>query len=327
MDVVSTRSGLCFIISFPEDIPGDATLYFIQDNHIGGIILFTDQCRDADSLKSWLTDFKKTLGRPLMVAVDQEGGRVCRFTGNFPRLESPRYYGNRGDLSEYRSDLARVCERLYEIGININLVPTVDLLDTKAGHVLDTRTFSDDPEVAGRFARATLDVHRQQGLLTCAKHFPGLGRSEGDPHLVPAVAELSEDDFNRVELPPFKNIIDYGVDAVMVTHLTIPKVDESPAIVSKKIIDGWLKKKLEFPGAVITDDLLMEAALEINPIENLVVDSFEAGNDLLLFGQNLKQTQKAFEAFSEAWEGNRFDKSRMTDAIKRVDTIRKKVVS
>jgi beta-N-acetylhexosaminidase len=327
MDVVSENSGTFLIVSFPEVVPGDATLYFIQDNHIGGIILFADHCRDQDGLKNWLADFKKTLGRPLMVAVDQEGGRVRRFGINFPMLEAPRYYGRHSLLSQYQSDLSRVCERLYEIGVNLNFIPTVDLFDTEEGHVLDTRTFSNDPQIVSQFARATIEIHHRQGLLTCAKHFPGLGRSQGDPHLVPAASNLGDDDFRKVELPPFKDSIEAGVDAVMVTHLDVPEVDNQPAIVSQKVINGWLKTDLDFSGTVVTDDLLMEGAAAFDPVERLAIRSFAAGSDILLFGQNLKRTREAYEAFSEAWYGGFFDKQRGGDATKRVDALMHKIVS
>jgi len=327
MDVVSSHCGSFLIVSFPEAVPGDDTLYFIQDNHIGGIILFGDHCRDRDNLKSWLADFKKSLKRPLIVAVDQEGGRVRRFTRGFPMLEAPRYYGQHDNLRQYQSDLARVCEHLREIGINLNMVPSVDLLDTLTGHVMDSRTFSDDPKIVSKFTLATIEIHREQGLCTCAKHFPGLGRSAGDPHLVLAAANLSEDDFRKVELPPFKDAIEAGVDSVMVTHLSIPDVDADPAIISERIISGWLKEDLEFAGPVITDDLLMEGAADIDPVEIVTVKSFAAGSDLLLFGRNLKKTREAFEAFSEAWQGGKFGRTRQVDASKRVDRIMQKIVS
>jgi len=327
MDVVSKNIGSFFIVSFPESAPGDDTLYYLQDNHIGGLILFAEHCRDRTSLKSWLADFKKTLGRPLLVAVDQEGGRVRRFTRGFPSLESPRYYGHRRKLDRYRSDLSRICEKLYETGININLVPTVDLLDTEEGHVLDTRTFSDDPEVVARFVRATIDIHHDHGLLTCAKHFPGLGRSRGDPHEILAASDLNEEDFRMTELRPFKDAIEAGVDTVMVTHLSVPQVDDNPAIASDRIITGWLKDQLEFGGAVITDDLLMQGASEVDSVPNLAVRSFAAGSDLLLFGRQLKMTRKAFDRFWKYRDEGELSLDRLNDAAKRVKILMEKIVS
>ncbi len=327
MEVASQNAGSFFIVAFPERIPSDDTLYFIQDNTIGGIILFADHCRDQDSLKSWLADLKKSLGRPFIVAVDQEGGRVRRFTHRFPMLEAPRYYGRRGNFEQYRDDLARVCDRLFNIGINLNLVPVVDLLDTKEGHVLDSRTFSDRPDVVSQFARLTIDVHKSYGLLTCVKHFPGLGRSDGDPHHVLALSDLTEKDFEETELPPFADIIDAGVDAVMVTHLSAPKVDDKPAIISEKMIQGWLKEKLAFGGPVITDDLLMGGAAYVDAVPELTVKSFAAGANLLLFGTNLKQTRQAFDVFGEAWQEGRFSHERMEDASKRIKCFADKIVN
>jgi beta-N-acetylhexosaminidase len=325
MDVVSKHIGRFFLVSFPEGKPRDETLHFIGDAGIAGIILFANHCRDQESLKSWLADFKKGLDRKLLVAVDQEGGRVRRFVQGFPSLESPRYYGHHGRLDQYRSDLARVCERLYEIGVNFNLFPTVDLLDSQPGHVLDTRTFSNDPEIVNRFADETIRIHHAQGILTCAKHFPGLGRSTGDPHEILSTADHDEREFWDTEIPPFRAAIESGVDSVMVTHLSAPKIDNRPAVVSETIISGWLKDKLAFAGPVITDDLLMMGASDIDPSPNLAAESFASGADLLLFGQNLKTARKIFTAFEEAWYDGRIEEDRMNDAGGRVRALMSKI--
>lgn len=325
MDVKSKYIGRFFIVSFPEDKPRDDTLHFLNDNGIGGIIIFAGHCRDQGSLKSWLGEFKKSLGRPFLVAVDQEGGRVRRFVRGFPPLESPRYYGHGERLADYCSDLARVCERLYEIGVNMNLVPTVDLLDSQPGHVLDTRTFSDDPQVVARFADETIRIHHKQGLLTCAKHFPGLGRSVGDPHEILSTAEHDEKDFWNSEIPPFRAAIESGVDTVMVTHLSTPKVDHRPAVVSERIISGWLKDKLAFAGPAMTDDLLMMGASDIDPSPRLAAESFAAGADLLLFGQDLKKTGEMYTSFEEAWDSGIIEMTRKADAWKRIRALLRRI--
>jgi len=317
MEVASKHIGRFFIVSFPEDKPSDGTLHFIGDNGIAGIILFAGHCRDQGSLKSWLADFKKSLGRTLIVAVDQEGGRVRRFSHPFPELESPRYYGHRGRIDQYRSDLDRVCERLYEIGINMNLVPTVDLLDSEPGQ--------DDPKIVNRFADETIRIHRRQGLLTCAKHFPGLGRSAGDPHEILSISDRDEAEFWATEIPPFRTAIESGVDSVMVTHLSAPKIDKRPAVVSKTVISEWLKEKLTFAGPVITDDLLMTGASDIDPSPQLAAESFVAGADFLLFGQNLKKAKEMFAAFGEAWADGGIETARMDDAAGRVRALTRKI--
>ena len=327
MEAVGGDSGRHVIVSFPEPFPDDDVLYFLQENRIGGIILFAEHCRDPESLKGWLADFMASLPYQLIVAVDQEGGRVRRLATRFPDLEAPRHYGSGKRLHRYQDDLARVCERLREIGFNLNLVPTVDLFDQEEGHVLDSRTFSDDPEVVGQFARATIATHKAHGLLSCAKHFPGLGRSKGDPHQVLSVADLTEDQFFEVELPPFRDAIRAGVDLVMVTHLSAPKVDLAPAVVSERMISVWLKGKMGFAGPVITDDLQMAGALGAADLSNLAVRSFTAGADLLLFGRDLEATRQALDVFSERWAAGRFGSHRIADARSRVDIICRKIAA
>lgn len=325
MAVVMKGPGGFFLISFPEKTPGDKIQYFILDNNIGGIILFANHCKDIDSLSSWLGDLKKSTDPGFIVAVDQEGGRVSRFGARFPKLEAPRFYGYHNKIEQYQSDLSRVCEKLARIGINLNLVPTVDLFDTDSDHVLDSRTFSDDPDVVSNLARITIEIHHHFGLATCAKHFPGLGRSHGDPHKVMAQSGLIDSDFKKVELPPFEDAIKNGVDAVMVTHLSLPKILDRPAIVSDKLISGWLKKDLSFPGPVITDDLLMSGGSDYKSPDLLALESFAAGSDLLLFGQDFKKIKNIYRQFTERYEDQYFTNQRLTDAAARIDSFRQKV--
>jgi beta-N-acetylhexosaminidase len=319
--------GQFFVVSFPESVPCDETLYFIEDNRIGGIILFAHHCRDLEGLATWLSDLKKSIGHDLIVAVDQEGGRVCRFTRGFPPLESPRYYGEKDRLNKYRSDLSRVCEVLREIGVNCNLIPTIDLFNSGKNHVLDSRTFSDRAEVVNRFARTAIEVLQEQGLLSCAKHFPGLGRSVGDPHQVLSTAELTEKDFFETELRTFEAAIESGVDAVMVTHLSAPKADSVPSIISEKMISGWLKDRLAFTGPVFTDDLLMEAVTAMGDRCSAAQKSFAAGADFLLFGQDLKKVREVYARFVEAWQSGTFDPLRIIDAKNRVEEFKHKIDS
>ncbi|MCK5126009.1 MAG: glycoside hydrolase family 3 protein [candidate division Zixibacteria bacterium] len=310
-------------MSFAEDTPTDEALHFIEDNKIAGVILFANHCRDSKSLKHWLADLKKSVHRPFIVAVDQEGGRVRRFRRNFPLLESPRYYGYHDRIDEYRSDLARTCEKLYEIGINLNLAPTLDLFDSGEKHVLDTRTFSDDVNTVIKFAEITMSIHHEQGLCCCAKHFPGLGRTTGDPHQVLSAADLTEKDFFDRELKPYGEMVKSGIESVMVTHISLPKIDDAPSLISSRIISGWLKDELGFKGAVITDDLLMEGAGQIDPTPSLAGKSFNAGADFLLFGQKLKKADEMLERFSQMIEENLISGDRLADAKSRTDVFLK----
>jgi len=317
--------GQFFIISFPEERPSDRTLHFITDNNIGGIIVFAHHCRDIDNLKSWLRELKDSRGPDFLIAVDQEGGRVQRLRNRFPGLEAPRYYGYHNLEKQYRSDLFRTCEQLRELGINYNLVPGVDLFDSDENHVLDSRTFGDDIGLVARFARLTIAIHHEQGLLTAAKHFPGLGRSEGDPHNVLAEADLSEEEFFEHEIKPFRMAIDEGVDSVMVSHLMMPQIDEKPSIISEKVISGWLKTGLAFSGPAVTDDLLMQGAWQALSFPAVVEKSFMAGSDLLLFGADLKKAREAFEFFTERAAHGAVSSERLSDARQRIAKLRRKL--
>ncbi len=320
-----THGGRFFIVSFPETVPKDDTLYTILDNKLAGIILFAEHCREIDILKSWLAELRHSAAPGFLVAVDQEGGRVQRLTRRFPELEAPRYYGHHGYLDRYTSDLSRVCEKLYEIGINFNLVPTVDLFDSGQGHVLDGRTFGDDPETVVHFARATIEVHHRMGLLCCAKHFPGLGRSSGDPHIEIANTDLTTEEFKNRELKPFADCIEHDVDTIMVTHLKMPQVDEKISLYSHTVVSDWLKQDLRWSGPVISDDLLMTAAAAASSAP--AAESFAAGVDILLYGRDIDALSPALDQFTAWCQTGRISTHRVNDADKRLQWLKKRVIT
>jgi beta-N-acetylhexosaminidase len=262
------------------NLPAEYESLFRQDA-LGGVILFTRNYENSARLKRLTTAVQTSARGQAIIAVDQEGGRVVRFSGDFPAFPSPHYFGSRNDLPGYLNAVRITAAALREHGVNLNLAPVCDLDPRNESHVLHSRAYSSDPEAVSQFAAAQVQVLRDAHVMSCVKHFPGLGSSTGDPHLQVAETIQSIQEFRDRDYPPFRSAIAAGVDMVMPTHLRAPALDaENIVTFSSKTIQTELRGLLQFGGLVISDDLQMLGALE-------GIDQAEAGRRALLAGCDL----------------------------------------
>ena len=185
------------------------------------------------------------------------------------------------------------------IGVHWNFFPDADVNSNPANPIINTRSFGGDPTQVGDFVAAYIKGAHAGGMLVTAKHFPGHGDTATDSHL--GVAQVTGDRarLESVELPPFKHAIEAGVDAVMVAHVTVPALDSGPnqnyPTTSKSIVDGLLKEELGFKGIVVTDALDMAGLTRIyaKDIGLAAVESFKAGNDMLIIPANLDASYRS----------------------------------
>lgn len=266
---------------------------------VGGVVLFSKDCvlensqRNIASPKQLtrLTAELQNLAQiPLFVAVDQEGGLIARLTPEtgFPSTPSAAELGNSGDLKAALRSGKLIGKTLKSVGINMNFAPVVDVNRNAANPVIAglQRSFSDDPAIVARFADAFIEGLHSEGVISCLKHFPGHGSSEGDSHKGFTDVTSTWDD---QELYPFEKLIRDGrVDMVMTAHIFNGKLDERyPATLSRKIINGLLRERMGFDSIVITDDMAMGAISSQYDFKEAVLLAVEAGADILLVGNNL----------------------------------------
>ena len=224
----------------------------------------------------------------LLIAVDQEGGRVQRlkskygFYGKFPKASDVV----RSGTSQMKRTYEAMAKELKSVGINYDLAPVVDLDINPKNHVIHGlgRSFGKDPQTVTKYASIFIDAMHEYGVLTSLKHFPGHGSSVGDTHKgFVDVTHL----WKPVELEPYRMLKDRA-DTVMVAHVFNRKIDAKyPATLSKKSVDGLLRKELGFNGVVITDDLQMGAISHKYRLADVLALAINAGDDILLFGNQL----------------------------------------
>jgi beta-N-acetylhexosaminidase len=234
---------------------------------------------------------------PLLVAADFERGVTTRLygTSEFPHAMA---FGAAGKL-DYAEEFGRItAEESRAIGVHWNFFPVADVNSNPANPIINTRSFGEDPQQVGDLVAAYIRGARARGMLTTAKHFPGHGDTATDSHL--SVSQVTGDRarLQSVELPPFRRAMEAGVDSVMVAHVTVPALEPDPnrvASTSPKIVTDLLKTQLAFKGVVVTDALDMAGLtlLYANNIGRAAVDTFKAGNDLLIIPADLDASYQA----------------------------------
>jgi beta-N-acetylhexosaminidase len=268
---------------------------------------------------------------PLLVAIDQEGGRVNRLKADygFPPSVSHEELGRLDQPAATRRHSALIAHTLAELGINLNLAPVVDLDANPDNPIIKGkgRSFSSDPEAVARHAAEFVKAHRARGVLACAKHFPGHGSAAGDTHL--GLVDVTATWHER-ELLPFQRLIAAGLcDAIMSAHVFNRRLDtERPATLSRAVITGLLREQLGFAGIVISDDMEMKAISGHYGLENSVPAAIAAGVDVLCFGNNLSYdpgiADKALAILEHAVTSGRLPESRIDESCQRVLALKRK---
>lgn len=254
---------------------------------VGGVILFTRNYSDLEQLAQ-LTGHLHALRSPrLVIAVDQEGGRVQRFRDGFTRLPAVRNLGAvyERDPGEAIS-LAKMSGwlmaiELRAIGVDISFAPVLDL-DHGISGVIGNRAFHRDPRIVSELARAYVIGMRRAGMAATGKHFPGHGSVAEDSHHSLPVDARSFETIQRHDLQPFRHLVGHGLAGMMAAHIVFSKVDAQPAGFSEFWIQDVLRRRLNFQGIVFTDDIDMAGATVAGPPEVRARAALDAGADMVL---------------------------------------------
>ena len=266
---------------------------------------------------------RSMFGRPLLVAIDQEGGPVRRLAPPFTQLPSQRAMAADPDPERVR-DLGRTSGReLAAVGLNFNLAPVLDLATGPESDLMAERSFGPDPRRAADLGRALIQGHRERGVLTCGKHFPGIGDVRIDPHEDLAVVEHSARRLRSVEAEPFAEAIRDGLPAVMTSHVLFPDLDPDwPATFSSIIQTEYLRRDLGFEGLVLTDDMEMGAMVKHFPMGPAAVKAVQSGADLLLICHRGDRAAEAGRALIEAAREAEISTRRLEDTALRLERVR-----
>ncbi len=266
-------------ITVPDDLAA-----LVSAGRVGGVILFSRNIESPEQVRA-LTGHLHQLApedAPLMIAIDQEGGRVQRLRSPWTEWPPMREVGDRDDPS-LTEEIARALAReLSDLGIHLDFAPCVDVDTNPANPVIGDRSFGRTPACVAKHAKHFITAMQEAGVAACAKHFPGHGDTSTDSHLELPRLDHDLERLRSVELPPFQAAIEAGVASIMTAHVLFPAIDpDRPATLARNVM-SMLRDEMSYDGVVFSDDLEMKAVAERYRPGELVEGCFAAGVDALL---------------------------------------------
>jgi beta-N-acetylhexosaminidase len=293
-DSLEIKIGQMILMGFPKAEVDSTVLKNVREGRIGSIIIFEKNIPPKNSfaaLKKITWTYQEAAPIPLLIGIDQEGGRVNRLKDKygFSRSITAEAMGKASSLDSVRFYGETTAATLAGLGINVNFAPVVDLAANPTNPIIAKvgRAFSNNEDSVGLLAKEFIKQHRKYGVLTSLKHFPGHGSSKDDTHL--GLADVTTTWTDR-ELKPYQILIDSGyIDAVMSAHIVNKNLDKqgNPGTLSRDIVNGILRNQLHFNGVVFSDDMHMQAVAKHFKREDAIRLALNAGIDIICFTNNV----------------------------------------
>lgn len=265
----------------------------LQHPNTGAVILFARNYENPQQVTELIDSIRAVRSGPLLIAVDQEGGRVQRFQNGFTRLPPAASYARAPELAESAGWL--MASELLAVGVDFSFAPVLDI-DCGVSQIIGDRSFSTDAELATQLSSSFRKGMKSAGMAATGKHFPGHGAIALDSHLTLPIDERDLESLRNKDLIPFKQLINEGLEAVMPAHVLYTQIDANPAGFSKFWIQTILREELNFKGVVFSDDLSMEGAAFAGDFPERAKRAQQAGCDMLLVCNNPAAAQQVLEA-------------------------------
>ena len=286
----------------------------VEQEKIGGIILMQD---DAEQEIALVNEFQKKSRVPMLFGMDAEWGLYQRIktAHKFPWAMTLGAIQDNNLIYEMASKIA---EDAKKMGIYWNFAPVVDVNTNPKNPIIGNRSFGSDVRNVIAKAHAYAQGLQDNGVLAAIKHFPGHGDTDVDSHLDLPVVKHSLERLNKIELAPFKALMDKKIGGAMIAHLYVPQLEKGkniPASISYDIVTNLLKNEFRYEGLVITDALNMNAVAKKYPAGELDLRAFKAGNDVLLFSQDVPTGKKLIK---EAIQKGEISEKRLEESVKKI---------
>lgn len=286
----------------------------VKNDKIGGLILMQD---DAAREINLVNEFQSQSKVPLMIGMDAEWGVFQRIAKahKYPWAITLGAIQDKNLITEMSAKIAEDCKRM---GVNWDFAPVVDVNTNPNNPIIGNRSFGSDVGNVINSASAYANGLQDNRILAAIKHFPGHGDTDKDSHLDLPVVSHNLERLEKIEIAPFKALMNKGIGGVMVAHLYVPSLENEkgiPASISKKIVTGLLKEKLGYKGLIITDALNMGAVANKFKAGELDAMAFKAGNDLMLFSQDVATGKKLIQ---KAIDNGEIQQNRVEESVKKI---------
>ena len=286
----------------------------IRDYELGGLVFMQGTPEGHARLINTYQEISKV---PLLLAIDAEWGLDMRLknTFRFPYNMPLGAIRDNGLIETFGKHLG---QHLKRVGLHVNFAPVVDINTNPDNPVIGNRSFGSDKENVTGKAVSFVKGIQSEGVLACAKHFPGHGDTSQDSHKTLPTVDFSAKRIDEVELYPYKKLFGDDVASVMTAHLSVPSLEPDPRLptsLSKKVVTGLLKDKMGFKGLIFTDALNMKGAANHAKPGDLDLKAFLAGNDILLFSANIPA---AYKKIKEAYDKKIVTDERLDYSVRKI---------
>lgn len=343
MPTLDVKIGQMLMVGFRGlTAPADSMIIRnIREQHVGAVVLFDNDTAlnygrrniaSPEQVKALVQQLQAAAGIPLLIAIDQEGGKVNRLKERygFPPTVPAAYYGVMNDLEKTDAQADLIASTLADLGINLNLAPVVDLNVNPNNPIIGKlgRSISADPEIVTAHAAQFIKAHHRHNVMCTLKHFPGHGSSVGDTHK--GFVDVT-DTWSTEELVPFQALIGEGlVDAIMTAHIFNATLDpDLPATLSYPVITGLLREQMGYNGVIISDDMQMGAISKYYDFEPAVQAAVLAGVDIIAMANNIRFSRnvakRAVNAIRELVETGKISEARIDQSYRRIMALKLRI--
>jgi len=322
------KIGQMFMVGMPGTEIDDITRELITKHKVGGVILYRKNILSLEhfiGLLNSLRELNKGNKVPLMIGIDQEGGRVNRMPSKIKNLVNAKQIANIGGTDLCYKSGKVIGEMLKDFNINMDFAPVLDIGGFRDSHPLGNRCLGEKPEIVAKNGIAFMDGIKYNNVVPTIKHFPGHGASRIDSHVFMPTVYKSVKRLKKEDMLPFIEAIKSGADSIMVGHLLVADLNSIyPASLSDRVIAGLLRKDLGYNGLIITDDLSMRAITFMFGISHAAIKAISSGADMVMINKEHKKKIRIISNLNKIAKKNKNAVRRIDESVQRILEMKEK---
>lgn len=318
--------GQLFMIGFDGTTVSPELASFLKEYKPGGVILFSRNLESMAQTVELTHDLQRCSPHsPLLISIDQEGGRVSRLPKGFTIFPPCEVLGRCRSSELAYAAAATTAKELRAVGINMNMSPVLDVNSNPTNPVIGDRAFGTTPDVVSELGLATVGGLQDNRVVACGKHFPGHGDTTSDSHKELPIVSATRERLERIEFPPFRHAVTNGVATMMTAHVVYQALDENrPATLSPSIIGRLLREELHYDGVVLTDDLEMHAIIDHYGIGDATIQAIQAGCDMPLICKDRDRIVAGLNAVDKAVADGDISAGRLAQSLARIRRLKER---
>ena len=314
------KVGQLFLIGFYGTSLSESTINWIEDRHIGGVLILGRNIENEKQLKNLTESIQSHSYLPLLISIDQEGGEVARLQWNSTLTTAQKYMDTPQEAYEIAVERGVMLKKL---GINTNLAPVVENITDKNSFMYN-RVFKGTSEQIAKKGESAIYGYRQVGMIAVPKHYPGHSNSSPDSHFYLPKVNISNSQWDSF-VYPFQYLIEQDcVDIIMAGHILYPNIDNKVSTISSEILEQRLRNDLAFEGVVISDDMEMKAIKNQGDPKIIAKESLIAGIDILIYSKETEELKGIYKYILSSFKNGNLDVDILNDKVLRILKLKEK---